>query len=215
MIYIIVGLLCSFTVCGLVLRYVNGKFSNCVRGDNLIFSLANGCLISAVLIGFRLFIGPDADYTTCSKNYVLEEINENQYYLTNADTNTVSIFIKNDKTTGTKLTLPWIKITLPWEKITFQEDNVKFHTTTGEANAQIKLKKIQEPSSMEIFWFMKGCKLGQKKEIYESAIISIPEGTESAKELEAFKEERKNFCDECGSKVEAASKFCSQCGKQL
>lgn len=210
MIYIIVGFLCGFEICGLVLRCVNAKFTDCVRGDNFFHSLAIGLFISSALIACLLLTEPDADYITDSKNYALKEVHKNQYYISNTDGNSVSV---------------WIMDGMELKKITFPEDKVKFLYTSGEANAQIKFKKIQEPSIMEIFWFLKGCKVGQKKILYESAVIEIPEETESRKVRPLIKENsqneniavesKKNFCDECGSKVEATSKFCSQCGKQL
>lgn len=156
--------------------------------------------IGCFLLPGRLY----ADYNTCTENYQLKEVHENQYYVANTDENSVSVYIMDDEY---------------WEKKTFPENKVKFRSTTGEAKVQIKLKKLQKPSTAEKFWFLKGVGIKQKKEVYKSVIISVPEGsavTESSnKETKTPVITQNGYCSKCGVKTSASNEFCDCCKIKL
>lgn len=157
MLYVLISLVLGFGIIRLIHYANNYDF----KGTSILCSL----LVSLVCLWFIIasvciFGGLDSDYKTCSENYQLKEVYENQYYVTNTEGNSISVYIMD----GTY-----------WEKKTFPENKVKFQSTTNEANVQIELKKLQKPSTAEKFWLLKGVGIKQKKEVYKSVIISVPE----------------------------------------
>lgn len=201
MFYVLISLVLSFGIIGLI-HYVNNyEFI----GISILFSLLVSLLCSWFIIVFVcIFGGLDSDYKTYSENYQLKEVHENQYYVANTDENSVSVYIMDDEY---------------WKKKTFPENIVKFRSTTGEANVQIELKKLQKPSTAEKFWFLKGVGIKQKKEVYKSVIISVPEKsavTESSnKEAKAPVITQTGYCSKCGVKTSASKEFCDCCKIKL
>lgn len=200
MFYVLISLVLGFGIMGLICLLINSDYDV----EDVLFSLL---LSAGYFVFITCFILPGrlyADYNTCIENYQLKEVKENQYYVTNTDENSVSVYIMDDAY---------------WEKKTFPENKVKFQSTTGEANVQIELKKLQKPSTAEKFWFLKGVGIRQKKEIYKSVIISVPEKsavTESSnKEAKSPVIAQNGYCSKCGVKTSASNEFCDCCKIKL
>lgn len=214
MLYVLIGVVAGAIVFGLI----RGEMWDV---DAIWIGVLAGLVGLAVAYSLASWNGvTDPDYKSYTKAYELKEIHQNQYYTTNADGDSVSIWIMDGST---------------WKKRTFSEKQVTFQATTGQAEVQIESKKMVKPKKLDNVWFFIDTE-GKKKEIVTSVVISVPEDSEitsqpvieeamdnenegeaKVEEIQPEEEssEKKNYCSSCGEKVSDSANFCSGCGKKL
>lgn len=119
MLYFLIGVVVGVIVFGILVQEMFKEEAGVI-----------GILVGVVAFLLTCFLASsngvtDADYKLYTKAYELKEIHQNQYYTTNADGDSVSIWIMDGST---------------WKKRTFSEKQVTFQQTTGQPEVQIEVK---------------------------------------------------------------------------
>ena len=175
--------------------------------------IAYGLLMAIILSVCATKIGEnmgysDPEYQNANYSYDIKEMQENKYYITSSDGDSVSVLI--DKGSG-------------FEKETFPEDVVTFVETTDSAKVDMDLKIFEKPSKADEIWFNKPSEPNEEfpEKIYESVTIYVPEKSETGNQAPKVEGNEpkpignKVYCSVCGAEIGDGANFCSGCGEKL
>lgn len=152
MLYLIGGFIAGFIFVGVVA----GGFDQFLKMIAFFMSILFATIFWGIGESTKL---THPDYKPASKVYSLKEMEESQYFKTNTDGNSVSVWIMDGQN---------------WKEKIFPKEKVVFTPATEEAEVKVEFKEMIEPTLPDKIWLFKSSK-GHPKERYKSVVISIPE----------------------------------------